>query len=197
MHQDAALHRVEPGVRRFGRLRVEAVQRERAERAGRLVGDHRRAAGQRGARRERRSYGVFHGLDVRGGMDQIAMARIRGQRQLALRQIAQQRTRQQLPLAFGRGMGQHHLARGAEPAARDRAVERERGFDRGLGHLRLALRFERQEGIGPRMDRPGIVGEAHDPQMIEGDARGFEHAQDLHRRLRRLGLEQRLAPPAA
>ena len=34
MHEDAALHRIEPRVRRCGRLCVEAVQRERAERAG-------------------------------------------------------------------------------------------------------------------------------------------------------------------
>ena len=43
MHEDAALHRIETGVRRFGRFRLEAVPRERAERAGGLVGDDARA----------------------------------------------------------------------------------------------------------------------------------------------------------
>ena len=49
------------------------------------------------------------------------------------------------------------------------------------------------------MERPGFVGEAHYPQMVELDACGFQHAQDLHRRIRRLGLEQRLRgqPPQA
>ena len=51
----------------------------------------------------------------RRGVDQIAVARIRGQRQLRLRQPAQQRARQQLALALGLRMRQHHLA--ARPSA--------------------------------------------------------------------------------
>ena len=175
------------------------MPRERAERAGRLVGDDRRAAaqrrtraGRRRPRRERRSHSVLDRLDVRGGMDEVAVARVRGQAQSGLRQTAQQRAGQELPFALGQRMRQHHLARGAQPAARDGGIERERGFDRRFGHPRLALRLQRQERVGPRMDRPGVVGEAHDPQVVELDAGRFQHAQDLHRRIRRLGLEQRL-----
>lgn len=42
-----------------------------------------------------------------------------------------------------------------------------------------ALERERQEGIGPGRARPGLVIEAGDPEGVERQARGLEHAEDL------------------
>ena len=42
------------------------------------------------------------------------------------------------------------------------------------------------------MHRPDVVGEAAHPQRVEFQPRRFEHAQHLDRRIRRLGLEERV-----
>src|SRR3989475_2826593 len=77
-------------------------------------------------------------------------------------------------------------------AVGDAPVECERGLGARLGNAGLALLRERQEGIGRALQRPGFVGEAGDPEVIELDACGLEQAQYLDRRIRRFRLEERI-----
>ncbi len=51
--------------------------------------------------------------------------------------------------------------------------------------------------VRARRERPRVVGQAADPQMVEFEAGGFEYAQHLHRRIVRLRLKQRVGAQAA
>ena len=57
----------------------------------------------------------------------------------------------------------------------------------------LALQRSAKKGMGPCRRRPAGVVRAEKPQRVEGEAGGFQRAQDLHRRIPRLGSEDGLA----
>ncbi len=64
-------------------------------------------------------------------------------------------------------------------------------------HAARLLPLERQKRIGRRGAGPALRVEAREPRAIERQSRGFEYAEDLDRRRRRLGLEQRIAEQRA
>ena len=116
---------------------------------------------------------------------------------VSIRHLRDERTGRELAILFAPRPGEHHLVRGAHPAFRAEAVERERGFGERFRDAGLPLQHDRQEGIRVHALRPGAVGEPAHPERIELDAGGFEQLQHLHRRARAFGLEQRLgAKPA-
>src|SRR5207302_3711944 len=191
VHELAALRGVEAFGGLLELLGVQAVAREGAERARGLVGENARAAADLflpdGGR-----YAIFKGLSLTRSKNQVAQSRESGNLDRGVREVGDERARQDVAVLVLGEMREHHLARGLLPAVGDAPVERERGLGARLGNARLALLRERQEGIGRALQRPGLVGKAGDPEMVELDACGFEQAEHLDRRIRRFRLEERI-----
>src|SRR6266568_1783067 len=184
-----ALRRVEAFGGLLELLGVQAVAREGAERARGLVGEDARAAADLflpdGGR-----YAILKSLGFPGSEDHVAQ--LRGGRNLdcLLGEAGDERARQDVTVLLLDGMREHHLARGLLPAVGDAPVECERGLGARLGNAGLALLRERQEGVGRALQRPGFVGQAGDPEVVELDACGLEQAQYLDRCIGALGLEE-------
>src|SRR5207302_7538607 len=88
------------------------------------------------------------------------------------------------------GPGEDHLLCRTGPLFRDAPVKRERAFGARLRDAGLLLQRDRDERVGPRGERPGLVGEAAHPQAVEAQPRRLEDAEHLDRRVRGFGLEQ-------
>src|SRR5882762_9152973 len=191
VHELAALR----GVEAFGGLLeligVQPVAREGAERARGLVGENTRAAADLflpdGGR-----YVILKSLGFPGSEDHVAQVREGRNLDRLLGEVCDERARQDVAVLLLGGMREHYLAGGLLPAVGDAPVECERGLGARLGNAGLALLRERQEGIGRTLQRPGFVGQAGDPEVIELDACGLEQAQYLDRRIRRFRLEERI-----
>src|SRR6266705_1293524 len=169
-----------------------AVAREGAARARRLVGEDARAAADLflpdGGR-----YAILKSLGFPGGEDHVAQLREGRNLDCLLGELGDERARQDVTVLLFGEMREHHLAGGLLPAVGDAPVECERGLSARLGNAGLALLRERQEGIGRALQRPGFIGQAGDPEMVELDACGLEQAQYLDRRIRRFRLEERIS----
>ena len=87
-------------------------------------------------------------------------------------------------------MAQHDFRRGAKPALRNAPVQFQRGRGIRVGYAGFALQADGHEWIGARWNRPGVLGEAGYPEMLELQMIGFQRAQDLNRHVFGLGLEQ-------
>ena len=61
----------------------------------------------------------------------------------------------------------------------------------------LALKIYGNEGAQPPHGWKGIVGQAHDPQVIKGQPRSLQRAQYLHRDIRTLWLKYLLGNQAS
>src|SRR5712691_11831458 len=172
-------------------LGVQAMAREGAERARGLVGENARAAADLflpdGGR-----YAILKSLGFPGSEDHVAQLREGRNLDCLLGEVGDERARQDVTVLLLDGMREHHLAGSLLPAVGDAPVECERGLGARLGNAGLALLRERQEGIGRTLQRPGFIGQAGDPEMVELDACGLEQAQYLDRRIRRFRLEERI-----
>src|SRR6267154_2659305 len=192
MRELAALRGVETLGGLFKVPRGKAVAREGAEGTRRLVGEHAGAAANLFLPDSGR-YAILKSLGFPGSEDHVAQLREGRNLDCLLGEVGDERARQDVTVLLLGAMREHHLARGLLPAVGDAPVERERGLGARLGNAGFALLRERQEGIGRALQRPGLVGEAGDPEVIELDACRLEQAQYLDGRIRRFRLEERIA----
>src|SRR2546426_3131908 len=189
VQERAALSRIQPwrGLLQF--FGSQAPAREGAERAGRLVGEHARAAA--------------HLLDLDGGCfrvvervkilvrkQDIPVARIVGDRKRRGWNLENQRAGGEIAVFLLPGPGEDHFLRRAGPFLRDAPAELERALGARLRDAGLLLQRDRDERVGPRGERPGLVGQAAHPQAVEAQPRRLEDAEDLDRRVGGFGLEQ-------
>ena len=184
----AAAARIGADVDLLERAELEAVPRERPERALRLVLDQPRAAAHR--RVDGRPARVLERLDG----DRRAHPRRRVRLLERPRHDVAQRggRHQRLAVALARVARDELPARGA-PVRELRAGEREPRLGRGLGHARLLLAPHRQERARRARGRPVLAVEARHPQRVEAQPVALEPAEDADRQIRRLGLEHPLA----
>ena len=61
----------------------------------------------------------------------------------------------------------------------DGAGETQFHLGAGVGGTGPALEFRRQQGVGPGLGRPLVVGQPHDPQGVEFQTGAFQDAEDL------------------
>ena len=123
-------------------------------------------------------------------MQYIAIVRVLRQIDIAGRDTGNQRARQQIAVFFAQWMRHHDFVSRMQPVFCNTPVEHQRGIGAGFGYARLFLQRDRDERIGARGQRPRVVGKPAHPQMIELEARGFEYAEDLHRRRAGFRLKQ-------
>ena len=183
-------------MRRLERFRPQAVKCEGPEGARGLVANQR-ATSPRFPRGECRRLSISNPFNVAARKQHFAPGRIRRQLEIAFRNCSDERTWRQRPVGLARGMGNHDLPRSREPALSDAPVEGERGLGRRFRDTGCALQRKRQEGCRACGQWPGVRAQPHDPEMVELAAGRFEHAQDLDRHVRRLGLKRSIGRDAA
>jgi hypothetical protein len=88
---------------------------------------------------------------------------------------------------------EYHLAGRSLPADLHASREAKLPVRGAARQCATALQLDRQQRIGTRNARPGLIGETQHPEMIELELRGFQGAQYLHRNFGRFGLEYALA----
>ena len=195
MQQAPAHAVVEPRTRLVQGRGAKPHAREGAKRTGGLVLEnsgatrHAPAVGQR--RRLRVEQRFKRPLLIYDIAERLVRRKLQGAA-LDGGQRRQQRARPQVRIAGACRMARDHRGRAREQAFGGPAREHQLALGRGMRQAVAALKLDRQEGIGPRTCRPYAVMQPHQPQMIEAQPGGLEHAQDLHRHLGRLRLEDAL-----
>src|SRR5207247_3943259 len=167
----------------------EAPAREGAERAGGLVGEHARAAAHL-LDLDGRCFRVFQGFELFRCEKQVAITRVIRDRKRSSRKVENQGAGREIAVLLLPWPGEHHFLRRAGPLLRDAPAELERALGARLRDAGLLLQRDRDERVGPRGERPGLVGQAAHPQAVEAQPRRLEDAEDRDRRVGRFGLEQ-------
>ena len=115
--------------------------------------------------RERRRLRVGHPLDrVRCGGSRRARSRTRAAPARPPRTRCDQRARREIAVALAQRMRQHDFAAAGEPLAGEPLRELERRRRRRVRHSGRPLQAQREERVGVRRRRPGLVGEAASPR---------------------------------
>src|SRR5258708_24402486 len=170
---------------------AQAPARKGAERTHRLVGEHARAAAHLALRLlEIDAWGaaVFARFQLPGSEDQVAIAWIVRRLDRRKRNAGNERAGREVAVLVPGRMREHHLGRRGLPLVGDAPVERERGFGARLRDAGLLLQRDRDAGIGMRIARPHLVGEARHPEAVEALALRLDHAADLARGVGGFGL---------
>src|SRR3989441_10209524 len=185
----AALPRIQPGCGLLQFLGGEAPARVGAERAGGLVGEHARAAAHL-LDLDGRSFRVFQGFELFRCEKQVTITRVIRDEKRSSWNVENQGAGREIAVLLLRGPGEHHFLRRAGPLLRDAPAELERALGARLRDAGLLLQRDRDERVGPRGERPGLVGQAAYPQAVEAQPRRLEDAEDVDRRVGGFGLEQ-------
>ena len=165
---------------------------EGLEGAGRL---EREQVGPTGKRRiaARRTAVVVYGLRAGGVQELFRVTRRCEECQVGgrfFRQRNEKRTGPEVRILFPFGIADDNLWRARKQAAGEHPVKLQLPRRGRPGQLETALQAKGKERIGRANRRPGAVVHAHDPEPVEAKAGGFEQAQDLDRRVRRLRLKE-------
>ncbi len=189
MKKRTPLPGIQPGRGHLQFFGGEAPAREGAERAGGLVGEHARAAAHL-LDLDGRCFRVFQGFELFRCEKKIAVPRIVGDRKRRGWNLENQRAGREIAVLLLPGPGEDHFLRRAGPLLRDAPAERERALGARLRDAGLLLQRDRDERVGARGERPGLVGQAAHPQAIEAQPGRLEDAEDLDRGVGGFGLEQ-------
>src|SRR2546425_7643199 len=179
VQERAALPRVQPWCGLLQFLGGEAPAREGAERAGGLVGEHARAAAHL-LDLDGGCFRVFEGFELFRCEKKIAVPRIVGERKRRGWNLENQRAGREIAVLLLRGPGEDHFLRRAGPLLRDAPAERERALGARLRDAGLLLQRDRDERVGPRGERPGLVGQAAHPQAVEAQPGRLEDRSEEH-----------------
>jgi len=110
----------------------------------------------------------------------------------ALREVCQQRAGPQLAVSLGPGVAGDPVGGAREDSPGDPAGELQFVGGTGTGHVHPALQVQGEVGVGPGAGRPGLVVDAQHPGGVEVQTGRLQEAQNLDRRFRPPGLEDRL-----
>src|SRR6267378_7176074 len=127
MQERTPLSGIQPGRGLLERFGGEAPAREGAERAGRLVGEHARAAAHL-LYLDGRCFRVFKGFEPFRCEKKIAITRVIRDRKSSSWKIENQRAGREIAVLFLLGPGEDHFLRRGHPLLRDAPVERERAL---------------------------------------------------------------------
>src|SRR5437667_12217776 len=190
MKKRTPLPGIQPGRGLLGGLGGEAPAREGAERAGRLVGEHARAAAHL-LDLDRGCFRVFQGLELFRCEKQVAITRVIRNRKRSSWKVENQGAGREIAVLLLPGPGEDHFLRRAGPLLSDAPAELERALGARLRDAGLLLQRDRDERVGARGERPGLVGQAAHPQAVEAPPGRLEDAEDLDRRVYRAGPARR------
>src|SRR5437762_4245765 len=189
MKKRTPLPGIQPGRGYLQFFGGEAPAREGAERAGGLVGEHARAAAHLldldGGR-----FRVFQGLELFRCEKQVAITWVIRDRKGSSWKVENQGAGREIAVLLLPGPGEQHFLRRAGPLLRDAPAERERALGARLRDAGLLLQRDRDERVGARGERPGLVGQAAYPQAVEAQPGRLEDAEDLDRGVCGFGLEK-------
>src|SRR6266705_2068387 len=189
MKKRTPLPGIQPGRWLLQFLGGEAPAREGAERAGGLVGEHARAAAHL-LDLDGGCFRVFQGFEPFRCEKQVAITRVIRDGKRSSWKVENQRAGREIAVLLLPGPGEHHFLRRAGPLLRDAPAELERALGARLRDAGLLLQRDRDERVGPRGERPGLVGQAAHPQAVEAQPGRLEDAEDLDWRVGGFGLEK-------